>query len=350
MSRDEWTEGGSSEDRISLEASAWIAKRDGAFSGEDQDEFLEWLAKNPKHREIYNERQALWETMENLEDWRPEHSPEPNPDLLAWRQDKNKFYRLAIMGAIAAAAICSLLWQINSAEPVSESRVLAFGGADSYENHVLDDGSIVELNQGAEVSVQYTKKSRVVFLHKGEAHFMVAKDQRRPFLVRAGDAVVQATGTAFNVSLNQVGIEVLVTEGRVMVNAVQSDTEEVPYLDRIDPAVQELTAGQSSVLSSDRAALIEPVSVNSPEDIQKRLSWKSEALDFTETPLEAVLEDFNRRNVVKVVIGDPELRDLQITARLKSDNLDGFLALLEVAMGVSPLRENEFEIVLRTSD
>ena len=42
--------------RISLEATAWIAKRDEGFTAADQDAFFEWLAADPKHKEMYHRR------------------------------------------------------------------------------------------------------------------------------------------------------------------------------------------------------------------------------------------------------------------------------------------------------
>ena len=350
MNKEDFELDPSNEDRISLEASAWIAKRDEGFRGEDQDAFFEWLSLDPKHREIYNERLAFWEEMNGLSDWRPELSREPNPDLLACRKASRWKGRILTLSAIAASLVLGMFIFYHWAHfDRNEARVLAFGGAQSYENHVLDDGSIVELNRGAEVSVQYSRDKRLIFLHAGEAHFMVAKSSERPFQVRAGDALVQATGTAFNVALDEKGIEVLVTEGRVLVDAALplSDKDDTRLAAR--PA-HELVAGQRSLVLG--LAEAEPLEINSisSEEIDRRLAWKAEDLDFTAVPLFKVADEFNRRNRVKIGIGDSDLRDLPITAKLRSNNLDGFVELLEVAMDVRAVREEEYKITLRKSD
>jgi transmembrane sensor len=350
MKEDKFEFDQSDEERISLEASAWIAKLDEGFSGEDQDGFLDWLAQDPKHREVYNERLAFWNDMSQLEDWRPEHSLEPNPDLLASRPAPKLAYWFKALGGIAAIlALGFFLVNEGTIRDRSESRVLAFGGAESYENYVLEDGSVVELNQGAEASVLYSAEKRLIFLHKGEAHFMVAKELDRPFLVRAGDAVVQATGTAFNVALGVNGVEVLVTEGRVLVDA-STNGSSGEALNEGTVSVRELVAGQRSVLSVQAELTVPEVISISTEEIDQRLLWKGEVLDFTNVPLHEVAEEFNRRNRTKIVIGEPELRDLEITAKLRSDNLDGFVALLDVAMNVDSNRDGAFEIVLRSGD
>lgn len=347
MKEDEFELDPTSEDRISLEASAWIAKRDEGFTAEDQDAFFEWLALDPKNKEIYNERLAFWDDMSGLADWRPEHSLKPNADLLAYRTPNNWKNRFFGLGAIAASLVVGfLVFNGFRNQDQVETRILAFGGAQSYENHVLDDGSVVELNKDAEVSVQYTRDKRLIFLHAGEAHFMVAKDPHRPFQVRAEDATVEATGTAFNVSLEASGVEVLVTEGRVLIDSpfLVADKNDVGFIKR--PA-QELVEGQRSVIAAS-AELGAPVITSvSAEEIDRKLSWKGEILDFTSIPLSEVADEFNRRNRTKIEISDPEMGELNITAKLRSNNLDGFVDLLEVTMNVTADRHEKFKISLR---
>lgn len=347
MSEDEFELDPTSESSISLEASAWIAKRDEGFTAEDQDGFFDWLAQDPRHKEIYNERLAFWDGMDGMADWRPEHSSKPNMDLLAYRTPSRWKKRFCVLGAIAASLLVGLLFfERGMQQEQFESRVLAFGGAQSYENYVLDDGSVVELNKDAEVSVQYTSDKRLIFLHTGEAHFMVAKDKNRPFQVRAGDATVEATGTAFNVALEESGIEVLVTEGRVRIDApsMVSSQGDVGFIE--NPA-QELVEGQRSVIAPSAQLGAPEITTISVEEIDQRLSWKGEILDFTQVPLSEVMTEFNRRNRTKIVVGDPDLLDLEITAKLRSNNLDGFLALLDVTMNLEAERDGKFKISLR---
>ena len=54
-------------------------------------------------------------------------------------------------------------------------------------------------------------------LVRGEAHFVVAADASRPFVVSAGAVSVRAVGTEFVVRYSAREIGVLVTEGRVAV-------------------------------------------------------------------------------------------------------------------------------------
>ncbi len=80
----------------------------------------------------------------------------------------------------------------------------------------LDDGSTIQLNTDTRIELQYSSRERTVRLQRGEAHFAVAPDAERPFVVVAGSGVVRAVGTEFNVYLSDGNqTEVTVTEGIV---------------------------------------------------------------------------------------------------------------------------------------
>ncbi len=349
MKRDKFDSSRSQEERVRDAAAEWLAKRDRGFASSEQDAFFEWLAEDPAHRKAYDKCLAFWEEMNVLEDWRPQHSEEPNPDLLAV-DDRPSFGRsfakvLAVAAVLTIGAILAPTWILDSG---NDARMLAYGGAEGYENHLLDDGSVVELNVGAEASVQYSRNERLIFLHAGEVHFMVAKDNKRPFVVRAGDALVRATGTAFSVSMEDDGVEVMVTEGKVMVEASGLENPE----EAVKPMTlsRELVAGELSVIpaiAKVETLLVETVTY---EEIDRRLGWKSEVLDFTDTPLYEVADQLNRRNRTKINIPGSELRDLKITAKLRSDNLDGFVELLDVTMNVRAERDGLFQITLREGE
>jgi transmembrane sensor len=56
---------------------------------------------------------------------------------------------------------------------------------------------------------------------------------------------------------------------------------------------------------------------------------------------------FNRRNAVQLVVIDPELAAVRVSASLRSDNVDGFVRLLEAGFGARAERRGDAEILLR---
>jgi transmembrane sensor len=88
------------------------------------------------------------------------------------------------------------------------------------------------------------------------------------------------------------------------------------------------------------------VEAASSEDVAHSLEWKPHMLDFESTPLAEVVAVFNRHNRAQLTIGDEALRTLPIVASIRSDNVDGFVRLLEATSGVRAERRDS-EIILR---
>jgi transmembrane sensor len=130
-----------------------------------------------------------------------------------------------------------------------------------------------------------------------------------------------------------------VTEGTVAVNSpAAATTEQTPLV----------TAGQKAVVSlSPRAAatLIEAVAAAEMED---RLAWKPRLLEFDEAPLAEIAAEFNRRNPVTIEITDPALRARRLSATLRSDNVEGFVRMLESDFGITVNRARADVIALQS--
>lgn len=337
----------SREERISREASDWLARHDRGLTAEEQDAFFDWLAKDPEHSESYATRERVWRSMDLLAEWRPEHSVEPNPDLLAVSSGHSWIGWVKRYSGLAALLVLGLaLWVFLGRDDGASVMLLASGeSARFYEHHVLQDGSVVELNRGAQVSVRFSQDKRLIDLLSGEAYFTVSKDPDRPFVVRARGTVVQAVGTAFNVSLNPDEVEVLVTEGKVLMNPSIATTRD-SVVEELEPLVQKLIAGQRTVVNLNAALELPVVELVTPEVIESRLAWKNETLDFTNTPLSEVILEFNRRNHTQLVIADAELNALPITAAFRPNRLGEFVELLALTNNVRVERVGGSKIIL----
>ncbi len=329
MSRD--PSGAARERAIEHEAAAWLARRDRGLSAAEQDEYFQWLADDPRHGEWLARHQRTVRGLQALAQWRPEHGTRPNPDLLAppARRSLGRWRRAWWLASLAAAAGLTLtLWP--------EAPATAPAPLPPIARRVLEDDSSIDLNRGAEVEVRYTAAERRVRLVRGEAYFTVTKDPARPFTVEAGRVSVRAVGTAFNVRRQTGAVEVLVTAGVVQVNRPHEDTK-LPLLE----------AGQRVLVEEDRADRPPQIAAVAPAEIARLLAWQPRQLEFNDTPLGQVVAEFNRDNRVKLVVDDPALAALQIGASLRSDNVEGFVRLLETSFSVRAERRGDGVIVLR---
>ena len=322
------------EARIDLAAAEWLVRRDRGFTANEQDEFFHWLAENPRHGEWLAIHDQTWRNFNLLAEWRPAHSSEPNPDLLARHRAGHRWLGPAAAAVAAGVALLLALWR-PWATPATESAALPV--ATAIQHRMLADGSEVILNRGAVIEVEFTPAERRVQLTRGEAHFAVAKNPLRPFIVRANGVDVRAVGTAFDVRLDADSVEVLVTEGHVQ---VQLPTASVPVL----------AAGQRTVVSFAPSAGPPRVMDVPPEEMALRLAWQPQLLDFSSTALAKVVDEFNRRagesHGVKFIIADPELASLPMVASIRSDNIEAFVRALELSGDVRVERRGENEIVL----
>jgi transmembrane sensor len=333
-------------DAIEAAAADWLVKHDRGLKPAEQDGFLQWLAAAPEHRESFNRHRQMWNEFNLLAQWRPEHSAEPNPDLLA-RPRRRRCTLWLVPTLLAAAAGVALIWAWSPFADGHPRVATAVFAEESYRQQALADGSLVDLNRGAHVLVQFSAAERRVLLLQGEAQFSVAEEVARPFVVRAGAVDVRAVGTAFHVKLTGGTVEVLVTEGKVQV-AQQSATYEATTAapPAIGPVMIELRAGQRTIVPAAAVVAPLPVMAATTEEIERLLAWQPRLLDFNSTPLAEVVVEFNRRNRTQVVIGDDELRRLPIVASIRSDNIEGFVRLLEATLEVRAERSSG-EIVLR---
>ncbi|HRE07261.1 MAG TPA: FecR domain-containing protein [Opitutaceae bacterium] len=339
--------------RLDLEAAQWLVRRDRGLNAEEQDAFSQWLAADPRHGEWFSRHQRTWKEFNLLAQWRPEHSAEPNPDLLA--KPARRYWRLTWVAPLAAAAALAIglfLWSRVATTPDTGS--IAHVGS-----RVLEDGSTVELRAGSEIRVLFTAEARRVELLHGEAFFTVAKNAARPFIVHAQGVDVRAVGTAFNVRFNQEHVEVLVTEGKVQVE--RPDLPSAPASAAVvasSPAArpegmtaiesrlvepQLVAAGERMVVTTLAAAQVLPPQVTplSEAEISRELAWQPRLLDFDATPLAEVISEFNSRNRLQLVLEDPELGRMPIIASVRSDNVEGFIRLLESTASIRVKRRGD---------
>lgn len=320
-------------------AAAWLAKRDRGLSALEQDAYLEWLRADPQHGAAITHLEKTWGALDALAEWRPAHSPQPNPDLLARPRFGAWLRRPVLVGTLMAAALAGgfLIYRGLMREPAPVMRVIP-----SPERLTLADGSVVELNHGGRIEAAFTPELRRVRLLHGEAHFTVAKNPLRPFVVEVDGIAVRAVGTAFDVLRSAGAVEVLVTEGKVHVErpAVAGNHPAAT------PSPTPLVAGERAVV--DIASAAPPiVAAVSAGEIARALAWQGVRLEFEALPLGEVITEFNLRNRQQLVIGDAGTGRLRVGGSFRADNVDAFVRLLEASFGVVAERRADGSLVLR---
>jgi transmembrane sensor len=325
----------SADEAIEATAAAWLAERESGLTPEDARDFAAWCAADSRHAAAVARLESLWGALQELRDFRPEARKHPDLELLRPRVTNRRY--LPAFAAVAAAVVLTFAtaWFVHSARPVTEPEQTFATTVDGYQRVSLADGSVVELNGNTEVKVQLARTERNVRLVRGEAHFTVAKDATRPFWVAADAVTVRAVGTAFDVQLGGDHVDVLVTEGKVRV-ASATAAAATHGANHNDSAKSE-TSGTSCDLVANQMATVTLSAAPSESpairqvdasDIRNRLAWQGPRLVFVDTPLAETIAQFNRRNRVQIVLGDPELASVPVAGSFRSENVDAFLRLI----------------------
>ena len=319
---------------IDEEAAVWIWRMDSAaVAGADRQGYEAWLRQDPRHRRAAAALSTVWNALDGLAEAKRDEKIATfaqTAKLPLLHHPRRWWFAAA---AVLAAVAVGTIWLQQGGE--LQTLATAVG---QQRNVTLADGSIVTLNTNTIVETDLRRRTREIYLRKGEAHFQVAHDRSRPFLVHAGDAVVRAVGTAFEVRvLTDQHVDVMVDEGRVEVQA--------PALPPASPSpgtnararraaattVRALNAGERlSTASRDYA--VTPITA---EQMSSELAWREGAIIFDGQPLSEAIAEIERYTDARIVVSDPEIAGLRVGGRFRTGDVQEFFDALQTALPVS---------------
>ena len=193
----------------------------------------------------------------------------------------------------------------------------------------LDDGSVVTLNTGSQLVVDYTGPARRIVLERGEAYFEVTEDPGRPFTVDLGVRSVTAVGTAFNIRKSPERYQVAVIEGTVAIHAVADDATSSSAPVPVDGrAVLASAPGQRLVEAGWVAEFdlsAEVLTAFRPESMDRYQDWRSGMLSFYREPLYQVVQELNRYSRRNIQIEDASVMELNVYTAVSIHEIDAAL-------------------------
>jgi len=322
---------------LQAEAAEWICRHDDGLTAAEQEQFARWR-QDPLRAAAYARLQTTWGALDRVGELWPASRIAQDPYLaLPPRRRRFRWLAPALLATAAAVTVVLVLRQPGTSVPLDEFRrgQTAVGEQRLLE---LSDGSVVQLNTDTNLSVNYSAAERRVSLSRGEAHFAVAKNPARPFIVAVGGVAVRAVGTAFDVRLRSDSVEVLVTEGKVRVDDAIGGANLLPGMTGADTPL--LLAGQRILIPINATAAAGAAGVSAPSaaEIARELSWQQGRLQFGPTPLSEVVAEFNRYNRHQLIIADPQIGAFRIGGTFRFEGYDDFVRVLEDNYGVQARR------------
>ena len=331
----------SSDDAIETAAAEWLVERDAGFAPGRASAFAVWCAADPRHEAAVLRTECALDLIGEM--------PAIRAPLTARLAEETKIVRPAFFrvpgwsaGLAAALTLAAVVWwTFPSPAPATQH----YATAPTRQQQVaLVDGSVMNLNVSTDVQVALTPAARRVTLTAGEAHFAVAHDTARPFIVTAGGVSIRAVGTAFSVRLGEHGVEVLVTEGKVEITRDDADSTPAPALPAAHPL---LVAGERTLIARDTTPADAQVERVSTDALQAAVRWHSQVMTFTNLPLRDAVTLFNRRNTQQLILADAALGERKIGGTFAADQVEAFVRLLAQDGDIAVERRAATEIVLR---
>ena len=335
-------------DRRNEDVSRWLARLERGLRGDEGAQLREWLADKAHRTEILDAAR-LW------------HGPEilavlkglvPQTELTVRKSPFRQHFHtilgwsaLVVIVGVAVGAMTGFVKLPFIDERLRREHEVFATSIGERRDVTLADNTVVTLNTGSRMSVDFSTGARDVYLLRGEATFHVAPDAARPFIVNAGMRRFQATGTRFNVRvISRELTELTVTDGTVKVMDAPPRLPETPAQRRAT-----LLYGETTVQAL-QTAQVEPgfqsVSPIDASDAEARLAWQRGLIIFDDEALQDALAEVDRYTTTQFVMADEKVRHVRIGGSFRTGDVDGLLSSLKDKFRVDWKRDAQGRIVL----
>jgi len=312
------------------EAEAWMARLMAPdCTPADRAAFEDWLAQSPQNIQAWLEIERLQAMSAQL------RSDEMlRAAVRAIRRTPARPLRAWVPAAAAAmlvVAVAAIWWGY---EPETAAVPQHYATAMGEQSEVtLADGTVVLLDTGTQLTASFDSRQRVVELTQGRAQFVVGRDARRPFLVKAGLSTVHDIGTTFQVAREGGSVDVGLLEGRVDVRA------------KNDRNVATLSPGETVRVDAQGR-----IGSKAPLDLVSARAWPQGDLVFKQRRLDELLAEMNRYSKQQVRLADPALGGLTVSGVFHAGDQDALVAVLERGWSLRAERRGVDEIILHRRD
>lgn len=314
-----------SPDDLEQIAATWLAREDRGLGDEEQRVMQAWLNESSLNRVAYLRLKAVWRQADRLAALRV-----PGRASAGVQASALSYWKLmaASLLLLALGATGTVYWRDRP--PAVQTYATAVGNTQQVR---LADGSRIELNTNSRVRTEVTSTSRTATLDSGEAFFDIVHDEKRPFVVYAGNRRITDLGTRFSVYRNGDDVRVTVQEGRVRVDLLGRQRNNTPVV----------VTGGHAVIAHDAETLLV---AKSPQDIRNDLSWRTGVLVFNQQLLAEAADQFNRYNHQQIMV-EGRARKIRIGGSFKADNVAGFTSLLHQGFGLTVSKRGDDIVVSR---
>lgn len=314
------------QNEIEKEANLWIMKENEGLTKEEKIELILWL-QNKNHQKAYNENKNLIDECLNLDD---DFIKKLEEEFLEEPSTNNIFYKSKYI----AASLFITCIMIFGAFEIKNYFTPSFSHHYITKNEKrldisLPDKSILDLDVKSKVQIEYFSSKRIVDLKEGKALFSVAKNKKRPFIIKSGRTIIEVLGTTFEVVNLDDTTTVNVTEGIVRVDYVYNlQNEKVKTIIQLKKSETLSLNNKGKILNYGKV------------DVKKIASWENDLLEFDKTTLKDAIKLFQRYTDTQVKFQNYELSQLTISGKFSTKQFESFLESIALIYPIKVIKNN----------
>ncbi|WP_157994600.1 FecR family protein [Peristeroidobacter agariperforans] len=242
-------------------------------------------------------------------------------------QTRKRNLRMALAACVALLAF-GLAFVVQ--DYLKSNRVIATDER-QLDHSTLRDGTVVHLGALTQIKVDYVDAARIVYVHKGDVVFDVAKDRQRPFIARTDLVDITAVGTRFGVSVDS-GVTTTVAEGSVTVTRRGSASG----------LVRLLKAGEELRVPANPSTSLRV----EPANAERKLQWATGWLDLSGLTVAQGIEQLNLRNRMQIQADSPTISEQVVdVALVKVDSPKRYAKAVADELGVRMTIDEENGVI-----
>lgn len=320
------------------EASRWFALLQDPDSGGNREQFEGWLRRDERNLRAFNRVSETFSMGKHLPRQEPASRVALTPQGL-FRQGRTFSGLVAVTAAGLLLCVSAAVWwwqgrggQVDGQWLPETARLVTRIG--EIRSLRLADGSTVILDTDTELLEEFSAQRRDLELIRGRARFDVAHEPR-PFVVHAGQSLVTAHGTLFDVRLDGARASVRLLRGAIDV-ALSGPVARGSRQKRLRPG--------DAVWSEATTGVTSLPSTGAP--MASQAGWPDALLDFDHIDLRALAAEANRYSQTKLLLQSDAVGQLAVSGTFKVGDAARLADHLALLLDLDVQRRDNGDVVL----
>lgn len=297
----------------------------GSTTPEEEAQIIAWAEASTENYKEYLKERKLWNALLVNYGDTERYKQEQASAVIPARQF-NRWKAASI--AASLALILTLSWTLFSTDNGSQRLQSVLVPAGQRVQLVLEDGSKVWLNSKTKFSypTSFGRGTREVQLD-GEGFFEVARNEKKPFIVKTQKYNIKVLGTTFNVHAY----------------SHQPDIFEASLLHgSVDVSQGSGSAAHIRLNTKEKVSVVDGVLKKVPIDNLDRFRWKDGLICLDDEPFAKLMKMFSLYYDIQVIIENPRVLDYRCTGKFRqSDGVEYALKVIQKDLSFSYTRDSD---------